>query len=301
MTQTQATPLTSAQSIIYPVIRKAELTNPGMELTRTYAKRIANNIHRNINKNIPKFLLELGKAFSPKYINVEDSYPKVREEGKKVFIVDYPIISASKGDLIYNIRITTAICFKKSSSKNWTRVSIEKGVSFENNRLIEVKNSFNEIVNICCKLNQQIFIDVAIEEINNSPSSIGDFTIMTFGITDDKLGKCLELFDDFDLKLKSLFTSDHEAKRLIESYYKSLFNKASLGKGDWATDNVSFVTNDNYVADSNVLYNIESKGNSITIEGIGHDESSEGVVAKISSLKVAYLIEEIRKSKNLPY
>ncbi len=221
--------------------------------------------------------------------------PAVREEGNKAFIVDYPILRVLTNDFNYRVRSTTAVCYRNSTTKNWTRVSLEDGIPMDNDVLNHIKETYNTIVGECCKLNQNLFTEVIRSEFQENPKPDGDFTILTFGINDRRLGKILELFDDIDLKLEDLFTDELEAKRIIESYYKSLFNEQSLNKGKWVTSNVSFVTNDNIISDSNVLYNIKRNAQSTIIEGIGHDESHDGIVARVSSLKVARFIEEITK------
>ncbi len=279
---------------IFPVIRKAQLTSAGAGLVKKVAQRIANSIFLEVEAHTSAFIHGI-KELLGEDVSIEPSNTsRFEEEGNKAFIIDFPVITVTTSVSEYEVRSTTAVCFKNSSTKNWTRVSLKGGIPLDDKtKLSNVKETFNKIADKCCAINREIFTKAVKNEFDKDPKSIGEFTILTFGITDKKLGKYLDLFDDIDLKLQELFSDEAEAKRLIESYYKSLFNENELTSGQWATSNVSFVNKDNILRDSNVLYKIEKINNNTIIEGIGYDESTDGIVAKISSLKVAKIIENI--------
>jgi len=282
-------------TIGFPVYRKAEFMLAENHLKKAEAKEISQAIRDKWASMIDIYTKRINQidGIDDTPISLDTETTRVEEEGDTAYIVDNPVIIAKWKSFNFKIRTTIAVCYKESSTKNWTRVSLEDGISLEDNSNLDIiKKLYDEIANICCEINHRVFATTLEELYDRKAKSVGDFTIITFGVRDKQLGKYLELFDDVDLRLKELFTNE-SAKNLIENYFKDLHNRNSEDfhindkNNYWIKSSSNVLDEDNYLLNSNVLYNINVKKNGIFAFGLGADESVDGSLANLSSLKLA--------------
>ncbi|MFY0602940.1 MAG: hypothetical protein JXQ93_03255 [Flavobacteriaceae bacterium] len=281
-------------TVAYPVYRKADFLLPEDSLRKNEARKIANEVQTEWSSMLDLFVQKINNVAGVTNTSVLDTEEtRLAEDGDTAYVVDNPTILAEWESFTFKIRTTIAVCYQESSTKNWTRVSIKDGISLNDPKLEDLKKKYDEIADLCCGINNDVFTKILAEKFNKAAESVGDFTIMTFGVRDEMLGKYLELFDDVDLKLTELFTDKKEAKKLIESYYKNLFKiktKDFYTNDDnnyWIKSSSNILNEEDYLVNSNVLYNINVKDNGIFAFGLGADDSPEGSLANLSSLKLA--------------
>lgn len=286
-------------STLNPVIRKATISRP-KDTLKDRADNVAKELSLAWKENAVKYiaLLEgiLGTDALEGRASLHNDVVRIADEGESTVVVDYPMISARWEQHTFQIRTTVAICRKLASTKNWTRVSVVEGLSSKDKQTVSaLKKMYDKLATDCSDLSHSIF-ETLVESLyeGNDVESIGSFTVLTFGIQDEKLGQVLDLFDDVDMKLKDLFTRNKEAKMLIQSYYKELFGPESVefndtdGNSRWLTSVSDYVNREGFVEEGKALYNIRVDKNQIFALGIGHDVEGESAsVAKLSSLKVA--------------
>ncbi|WP_299111459.1 hypothetical protein [uncultured Winogradskyella sp.] len=285
-------------NLIYPVLRRAEFSQPEENLNKKVARQIATEIKNSWKSLSQKHIDVVKKILDSDLVEIDykqnkEKDARLTEEGLSAFVVDNPVINAQWKNYSFQIRTTIAVCHQESSTKNWTRVSLNNPISKENKDFKKLKEFYKKIASDCCTISHKEFSEIVSKKQQSRPDAIGDFTILTFGVEDEKLGQYLELFDDTDLMLKDLF-QNKEAKNLIGDYYKRLFgkNKSDLLKNlsrenFWMTANSNLVNNEGYFENSNVLYKIMLQNNdSIFAYGLGHENSEEKELAKLSSLKI---------------
>lgn len=286
-------------SLIYPVLRRAEFTQPKENLKEVVAKNIASEIQNSWKSLTDKYIKAIGKIVSDEVeidtLNDKEAGARLTEEGYSAFVVDNPTIKAKWKSYTFQIRTTIAVCHKESSTKNWTRVSLNDPIKRDNSDFKELKKLYQEIASECCTISHKEISKVIKDKQKKTPKAFGDFTVLTFGVEDERLGHYLDLFDDTDLMLKDLF-KDKEAKDLISGYYKSLFgkNKSDMLKNEnpknfWMSSKSNLVNREGYFDNSNVLYKIMLNDDSIFALGLGHENSNDKELANLSSLKVAKL------------
>ena len=283
--------------LVHPVLRKAEFINPSRSLREATAKRIAESLKENseqiINKNIDAIQHLNGFSNVGLCDSAKEHTARVVKEGHGAYVFDNPVIEAKWESEVFKIRSSVAVCYKGTTTKNWTRVTLENGISKNSDKLPRLKKVYNELAAVCCRTNHNIVSDLLEKSYKLSPVQIGDFTVMTFGVQDEKLGQYLDLFDDPDMRLKELFTTNPEVKVLFKDYFKTLFDKDEKylmkeGANDfWMNSATSIVKKDGYLDNSNVIFKISLQDNSLFALGIGHDESRENELARLSSLAVA--------------
>jgi hypothetical protein len=277
----------------YPVMRKAEFTEPKDPLSKTQAQKLASKLNDDGQENLTLYIEKLRKEYPAASIDiVEHENVRMHEEGNFAFIVDYPEILLHKDELLYSIRSTTAVCYKNSSTKNWTRVALKSGIDVSSAGYEIVVKDLDHIAQICCDLSQQIFIDLITKKLKTSAENIGEITVIAIGIKDDKLKKIFDQFDDTDLKLKDLFVHNKAAKAILSNYYKKLYRKYNIASPStdqnyWISAQSDVTDINGYIVDSNVLFNVEISADGIKAYGLGHDLSKDGILANIASLKVA--------------
>ena len=286
------------EQLIYPVLRKADFSFPQETINKPEALKISKHVEEKLKTEIDKYITAVRNVVIDNGDSIvdckmtENQETRIIEEGDFAYIIDNPILEAKWEEFIFRIRITIAVCYKQMSTKSWTRVSLKNGISKNDKDFNKLNNFYQNIASACCNVSHNLVSDVITNNQKKSPKSVGDFSIMTFGVQDQLLGKYLELFDDADLKLKELFQKE-EAKKLILGYYDSFFNKTSnelsLINNDnyWINTSSSLLDQNGYVVNNNVLYKIIVKDNNLFALGLGHDDSFDGSLASISSLKVA--------------
>ncbi|PTX58586.1 hypothetical protein C8N46_11377 [Kordia periserrulae] len=285
-------------NLSYPVLRKAEFCLPVKNISKSKAKVLASKIEDEWDSISKQYLLKAEEILGDQNVTVktpkhQKNLTRMLEEGKTAYVVDYPVISAKWETYTFNIRTTIAVCYKDSSTKNWTRVSLLEPVSLNDSKLSNIKEKYEQIANAYCSITHNLFSKTLEDSFNQKSKYVGDFTVLTFGVRDKQLGKYLDLFDDLDLQLKELFTKKSTAENIIKGYYKNLFNKGenifeiSNNKNYWVKSSSNIVDEDDYAKNSNVLYNINVNENGIMAFGLGSDDSAEGNLANVSSLKLA--------------
>lgn len=288
-------------TLLHPVMRKATISRP-QDTLKERADHVAASLCASWKTNASDYveLINglLGKDAVDQAASLSTQEARIEDEGESTVVVDYPMITAKWKDYSFEIRTTVAICRKEASTKNWTRVSVADGLSYsdeEKETVRELQGMYDKLATKCSTLSHDIFEQV-VESLyaGNKVESIGNFTIMTFGIQDDQLGQYLDLFDDVDLKLKDLFTQNAEAKKLIRSYYENLFGRGKVnfnptnGESYWLRSVSDYVSQEGFVEEGKALYNIKVDEDQIFALGIGHDVPGASTsIAKLSSLKVA--------------
>jgi len=277
---------------INPVMRKAKFTLPNQDVDKNIAVQVAEEIQACWNINKPTYINTLSNSIKGLNISIDNNDCRIRNEGNKAIVFDSPVMNIANGQNIFSARIITAICYDHYSTKNWTRISYLNDCPSDLNLFNELKDQYELITSTCCDISHKITQKALNKVADIESNSIGNCTIMTIGIEDPLLGKYLELFDDIDLQLKDIFTNI-EAKQLIENYYQHIFNLKEVdpkkNKYDyhWITSPVSFINKLGFIIENNVLYNLRFSDNNIFANGIGYDDSKLGVLAKLSSLKIA--------------
>ena len=286
------------ENLLYPVLRKAEFSQPREDLEKGAAKLIAENIQGLWELLSQKYISRIKKIIETDSVWVDadenlENESILREEGFSAFIVDNPVISAQWKSYVFQIRTTIAVCHKGASTKNWTRVSLLNPIKKDNDSILELNKVYDKIAAACCKISHNEFRNVVKSVQEKEPKALGDFTIMTFGVRDKKLGEYLDLFDDVDLKFKEFYNNYNEGKELIEDYYISLFDKSpnelfrENENNFWINTTSGVINDEGYVDSNNVLYKVKRNKKSIFAFGLGSDESKDGILANRSSLKVA--------------
>ncbi len=225
------------------------------------------------------------------------------EEGYDTYFVDNPIILANWESYHFKIRISTAVCFKNASTKNWTRISLDKPVSKDDKNLDTLSKLYNQITDVCCSISHKNFSSIVQNELNQNSKMLDDFKIFTFGVKDEQLGEFLENLDDVDLQIRDLFTENDSAEKIIKDYYTSLFTASSndiieenkynfwmssrtnVLKSKWNDQGI----NKKYYDYNNVLYKIMVNDNGIIALGMGYEDSMNKEIAHLSTLQIARL------------
>jgi len=281
------------EQTIYPVLRKAELSLPSIGIQKSTAKHVATILKKAISNEMTVYLSEIQKIEGITIIDIDkEESSRIVPEGTISYVVDSPKITAKWGSYLFEIRMTTAVCYQDSSTKNWCRISIPQGVNHYDKNLASLKLIYDKLAAVCCNISKNIFEDILISESNQSIKTNGSFTVITFGVNDDQLGAHLDKFDDIDLRLKDLFSKDEKAKELITKYYRSLFNIGDipLSQDDnnfWLTSPIDTISPEGFLDDRNALYNIIVSENEVLALGLVHDTSEDKKLANLSSLNVA--------------
>ncbi len=285
---------------VYPVLRKATFSYPANGLSKVQARNLSSNICKNWKENCKGLIESLSEISNLTNIKlVDNQFGRVEEEGFTAFVVDHPLIIAEYKNHKISIRNSIAVCYQESSTKIWTRSSLIDGIEINNKDFKELNKIYDLIANQCCNVGEKVFVKSYENKFKDTPSRIGNFTVFTFGISNSNIGKYLDLFDDIDLKFKELITNDKAAKNLFKTSYNELFGLKKLQPEEtdnnyWLTDSTSFKDEEGSIEESNVLYNIRIEKNKIFAFGLGHDTSSDGALANISSLRIArYYAKEI--------
>jgi len=282
--------------LIKPVYREAEFCKPKKVLSKKFAEKIAREMNSKWAEITSKQVKAIIACFEgvriDKNFNKEEQISRIVDENDGAIIVDNPTIQFELNSYTFKIRTTIAICYEGTSTKIWTRVLLDEEIANYDN-IESLQDIYQKIGEECCKINKDYFSKIIIEAQEKSPEDLGKFIIMTFGVEDEKLGQYLELFDDPNLKLRDLFSTNKGAKKLFQNYYKTLFNKNDiLQETDddfWMTTAPSIVTKDGYLESNNVLFKIKVEDDGLFALGLGYDDSNDGVLAKLSSLDIAKL------------
>jgi hypothetical protein len=288
----------SANTAIYPILRKAIFSKPDKSINKRNAEKIAEAMKNNWDEDKKNYFNLIRNSLPDSITEIEEEKTvRISNEREKAIIVDRPEIIIKIKNYCFNIRITSAICYDKFSTKNWTRIKLGKEFPQSRKNIDELNRLYSIISDKLCKYSHDITRKFFNENLQNDVRSVGNITIISCGIKDYKLGKQLEKFDNLDLEIKEFFTNK-DAKNLIEKYYKEIFNidNIEINKKSynnfWFTSPINIENESGYIDNENVLYNFKQKNNNLFAFGIGYDNSSEKILAKLSSLKIARLITE---------
>lgn len=280
------------ETLIKPYLRKAVFTEAQPQMNKGMAKHIG------------VILIDSWESYKEDYINTvikeiegienikfTSESPRMSEENDKAFVVDHPLLEFKYKDIIYESRLITAICYDKLSTKNWTRIGVKKFLPYDENTTSQLKILLNKFAKKSCNWSHNRMTSIIENEMSRNAKSIGDFTVYTIGVQDMRIGRCLGRFDDLGINLKSILASD-DLRNLLEDYYFKIFKlpvETDKKNKDhyWFTSQVNIENNLHHLTNENVLYNFNAKGSSLNAFGIGYDNSFEGNLGKISSLKIA--------------
>lgn len=285
-------------SLVFPVVRDSKLGRPTNGIEKENAKSLAELLVKNWQVNQRAYKDAIEQVLDSLHEKKEESYyldskesPRITEEWDKSYVLDYPEIKVSFGKFFLNVRITTAICYHQSSTKNWARVSVDKGVDY-NSEYEQIKNLQNTIAGKCSEVSYEIFESLVKNHLNSNVDYTGEFLVLAFGIDDRKLGIHLNELDTLDLKLKDLLVKNKSAINLFKNYFKKFANiepdfAADSNENFWVETNSGVLYRKQKLVDAKTIFNMRVEDGKIMAIGIGEDGSGSGKVARLSSLEIA--------------